>query len=107
MSNKALARAVTIVLVGLMVIDTIASGMVLSILWEIFMVPKFGLPRLSIGEAIIVMIIIQFITRHATTKYKIKDKDAIDIIVDALFSAIVNPILTLASALLVMWFIQN
>lgn len=96
-----------IVLVVIATIGTIVSGTVLSVLWEWFMVPKFGLPPLSTGEAILLVIVVQFITRHATAKAEIKGKDAADILVEAFSSAVINPVLTLIFASLIMSFIQN
>lgn len=48
--------------VSTIVIDLIARGCVLCILWDWFITPTFGLPKLSIAAGVGVILIVKFLT---------------------------------------------
>jgi hypothetical protein len=48
--------------IGLLVLNTIAEGFVLSILWSWFMVTTFGLPAISIPVAIGISLLVSVTT---------------------------------------------
>lgn len=61
--------------IGLIAASSILNGWVLSILWGWFLVPIFGLPPLSIPQAIGVYLVVGFLTKQMdTTKDEYLDR---------------------------------
>ncbi len=74
---------------ALTIVSFLLNGVALKFLWSWFMVPTFGLPVISLVQAIGIGIIIGFMTQQ----YVPKDKD--EVMETALYE-IVIPIFTLA-----------
>lgn len=78
-----------------LVIASILNGWALSILWAWFIVPVFGLPALSIVQAIGLAMVVSFLTRRiAIKKEDDEEEGAWLIIAKALLYAIISPLLT-------------
>ena len=69
------------------------KGWALAVLWGWFIVP-FGLPALTIVQAIGVAIVVSHLTHQAQDKDsdKIKDKEALDVMVEATVSVVIPPL---------------
>jgi Na+(H+)/acetate symporter ActP len=82
-----------VMVVAIVLFSTIANGWVLSILWEWFIVPVFGLPSLSVPTAIGIAIITSMLTSKIA--YKDKDKQEMMDNVAALVGVLLSPFITL------------
>ena len=77
----------------LIALSAVTSGWALSILWGWFVVPVFGLPALTIAQAVGVSYVVSFLTRRTAQPNK-GEKEHSDVVwgVSVLFIA---PLLTL------------
>lgn len=71
----------------------IAFGYSLTILWAWFIVPTFGLPQISLAEAIGIRMVTAFISPKIVKK---DERPFSDVMSDAVAFSIVFPLLTLA-----------
>lgn len=78
----------------MLVLSSLLRGYALSILWGWFVVPVFGLPRLSVLQAIGIAMVVGFLT-HQTDEYKDNDKSTKERMIEAVILAILTPLFAL------------
>lgn len=83
----------------------ITNGWALTMLWSWFIVPVFGLPILSLPQAIGVAMVITFLTKHAIRENKGKDKDIWIVIGEVLGAVIAIPIFVVCIGYIVTLFL--
>jgi hypothetical protein len=82
----------TIVLIILAILTgVITYGWALSVLWEWFIVPIFGLSSISITEAMGIALIIGFLSKQMPSDTKEKDKSLVELFGSYLGSTIFYP----------------
>jgi hypothetical protein len=89
---KAIGYTATII--GLMFFSAIFSGYALSVLWDWFVVPYFGVAAISIPLAIGLALIVQYLT-HQEQKTE-PGKDVASILIEGFVRAIFKPLFALA-----------
>jgi Na+(H+)/acetate symporter ActP len=82
-------------LLVVIICSPIMNGWVLSVLWGWFIVPIFNAPQLSIPYAIGISFIIHMLTNKQSDTTNNKDKDVTTIIIEALVSTFITPLLVL------------
>lgn len=92
------------IIVGTIVIGSIANGYTLSLLWKWFVVPVFDIPVLSVVQAIGFGMVITFLTRHSTSSGD-KAKDIYEAAGEMLGNAILYPVLVIALGYIVTLFL--
>ena len=89
----------------LIVIGTLINGCVLSVIWDWFMVPIFGLTALSIPEAIGVSMVVTHLTfKHKTDNREKTEKEKKADTIDAYVHFIGYPLLVLVLGYIVKGF---
>lgn len=89
----------------LLVLSAIINGFVLSILWSWFIVPLFGLPTLTIPQAIGISMIVSYLTRHSVLSGNEKQREWLDVISDLISWVIAYPLFVLFTAWVVVQFL--
>ena len=77
--------------IALVVVGIILNGYVLSIAWAMFIAPKFGLPNLTISEAIFLSSFISYMTSEIPKDNK--DKSSFDKWATIFYASIFRPLL--------------
>ncbi len=97
MTKVTLAILGGIVGVGALVcFDSIISGYVLTVLWDWFMVPTFGLPQLSLVPAIGMALVVSYLTYQRIPSSEKEDKEELGLtIAKAVFRTLMHPALVL------------
>ena len=95
-----------VVLMGLEVIlGYIVSGLVLSIMWDWFMVPTFEVPEISILEAIGITLIVDLLIRNVATRGSVdKESDTDKKLARSLGRAFLTPFIILLIGWIVLQF---
>jgi len=88
------AIGIVSVSLGLLAVGVLLNGFVLSILWGWFIVGVFGLPALTVGQAIGVSMVIGFLTYQQT--HDSAKKSWAEVLSAGLGLAILKPLITLA-----------
>ena len=97
MTKFTLAILGGIVGVGALVcFNSIINGYVLTVLWDWFMVPTFGLPHLSLAPAIGMALVVSYLTHQSIPSSEKEDKEDIGLtIAKAVFRSVAYPALVL------------
>lgn len=89
-----------------MVLSYLVSGLVLSIMWKWFIVSTFGVPIISIPEAIGISMIMGLFTNSLATKHDVDDEDSrTHVFAMILARVFVTPFITLLLAWIVYQFV--
>lgn len=88
-------------------VSAILNGWALATLWAWFIIPVFEqAPQLSLVQAIGIGMIVEFITSKPKFDQESRDKDSIQLIVNAFGRVVLNPCMTvLLGWILFTWFI--
>lgn len=86
------------------ILASILNGWVLSLMWSWFVVPKFGLPPLSIAESIFVAMIVSYLTYQPV---EIKSEGKSKSWVEITFSLAGKPLVTLFVAYIILQFLPT
>ena len=87
------------------VVEAICEGFALSVLWRWFVASTFGLPVLSMPQAIGLMLVISVATSRYIDNDQANRKDATDVLVEGLFYPIGLSAITLCIGVVVKAFL--
>jgi peptidoglycan biosynthesis protein MviN/MurJ (putative lipid II flippase) len=88
------------------IVSSIANGFALSVLWGWFVVPIFGLPALTIAQAIGFSMVVSFLTyQYDDSKKKEDDRSLTERIIYLLLMAILRLVIVLAVGAVVHLFV--
>ena len=80
---------------GVIVLSALVNGWTLSILWKWFMVPVFGLPMLSIPQAIGIAMVIGYLTFQNNDAQE-KERSTTERVIFWVALIVLRPLITLA-----------
>lgn len=89
--------------ISAMVVGATLNGYVISIIWGWFIVPKFGLPSLTIAEAVSVVLVVRAIANQVSKTSNTANFE--DWLSDFIAYSIVGPFMILGFAWIVLLFI--
>lgn len=69
--------------IALFLVRVLLSGFVLSVLWRWFVVPPFGLPELTVAQALGIALVVNYVTRTYTGNLAEKEGSAREKLVHA------------------------
>lgn len=87
------------------VVGSIASGFALSVLWGWFVVPLFGVPNLTIAQAIGLSMVVGFLTYQYHDNHKKEEMSLAGKIIYLVLLAIIQPAVTLVIGYIVHLFV--
>ena len=93
------ATGYTVAIIVLLFFSTLFSGYAISILWDWFVAPVFGVAAINIPQAIGLTLIVQYLT-HQEQGTK-PAKDVASALIEGVFKAAFKPLLTVAFGWLV------
>ncbi len=79
----------------LIALSSIFNGYTLSILWEWFIVPVFGLPQLSVAPAIGIALVIGYLTHQSNPDVEEKERETSEKVARVIATSIVRPLFVL------------
>ena len=90
--------------ISVIVLSSIWSGYALSVLWAWFIVPAFGLPKLSIPLAIGLALIVSYLTHQLDNREK-DNRTASEVLVAGIATSFVKPLIVLLTGWVVKLYI--
>ncbi len=87
------------------IIGSVVNGWALTILWGWFIAPIFGLPILTIPQAIGVGMVVTFFTKHAIRTKETEPKDFTTALRETLITIIFTPAFTVGMGYIVSLFL--
>jgi len=90
-------------IVILAVVSIIMEGLVLSVVWNWFMPLIFGLPELTLIQALVVSLVIGYLTKATVPEKEGKSKDLTVALIEGIMMVVLRPLVFLAIAFVFKW----